>query len=78
MKIEIIIHKDNGEIRRYPVHKMVRHNNGWTATYTIIQNGRHVSREAMIDDEKAKIEIAGICTKSTPSIVSTQTTEVPQ
>ena len=57
MKIELILHKKTGEIRRYPVYKMVRHNEGWLAYYTTFQKGCHVSKDAMIDGEKARIEI---------------------
>ena len=57
MKIEVIIHKDNGEIRRYPVHKLVRNNDGWTASYTTVKNGRHEGRKVKIEEGKAELEV---------------------
>lgn len=57
MKIEVVIHKDNGEIRRYPVYRLELLGKDWHARYVILRNGMHESRRAIVDGEKVKIEV---------------------
>ena len=57
MKIELILHKDNGEIRRYPVYRMDKFDGMWIARYVILRDGKHEARRAVVDGEKVKIEV---------------------
>ena len=57
MKIELILHKDNGEIRRYPVYRLDKFDGMWTARYVILKDGKHEARRAVIDGEKARLDI---------------------
>ena len=57
MKIEIIIHHISGETKRYPVHKLVRHGEIYTAHYTTVQAGFHVTKKVDIDNVNAEIEV---------------------
>lgn len=55
MKLEVKIHHPSGDVKNYPVHKLVRNNDGWTAHYTIVKNGRHEGRKATVGNNAALI-----------------------
>ena len=57
MKIEVIVHHISVKDKRYPVHKIVRHGEIYTAHYTTIKDGRHVSRKIDIDNVIAELSI---------------------
>lgn len=55
MKIEVEIEHRSGDVCRYPVFKLVKHEDGWTAHYTIVKNGRHEGRKATVGNNAALI-----------------------
>ena len=55
MKIEVEIKHQSGDVCRYPVHKLVRHDDGWTAHYTIVKAGRHEGKKAVVGNNAALI-----------------------
>ena len=55
MKIEVEICHRSGAVCRYPVHKLVRGNDGWTAHYTVVKKGHHEGRKAMIQIGEAAL-----------------------
>lgn len=55
MKIEVEIEHRSGDVCRYPVFKLVKHEDGWTAHYTIVKNGRHESRKTTVGNNAALI-----------------------
>ena len=57
MKIKVKIHHQSGDIGTYPVHKLVRNNDGWTASYTTVKNGRHEGRKVKLEDGKTELEV---------------------
>lgn len=57
MKIELKLHHPSGDIGTYPVHKLVRNNDGWTASYTTVKAGRHEGRKVKIEEGKAELEV---------------------
>lgn len=57
MKIEVKLHHPSGDVKNYPVHKLVRNNDGWTASYTTVKAGRHESRKVKLEDIKAELEV---------------------
>ena len=57
MKIEVIIRHMSGDVKKYLVHKLVRHGDIWTAHYTTVKSGRHVSRKINIDGAVATLEV---------------------
>ena len=59
MKIEVIIKKPSGKEKRYLVHKLVFDGEKYTAKYTTIRDGFHISQEVQIDNVTAKIAIDG-------------------
>ena len=57
MKIEVKIEQRTGGIKHYPVHKLVKHGEIWTAHYTTVKAGFHVSRKINIDNVIAELEV---------------------
>ena len=57
MKIELKVHHPSGDVKRYPVHKLVRHGDLYTAHYTTIKAGFRISRKIVIDNVVAELEI---------------------
>lgn len=55
MKIEVEITHRSGDVCRYPVNKLVRGNDGWTAHYTVVKNGRHEGRKTLVEIGKAAL-----------------------
>ena len=55
MKIEVEIEHPSGDVCRYPVHKLVKHPDGWTAHYTVVKAGRHEGRKATVGNNAALI-----------------------
>ena len=57
MKIEVKIHHPSGDVGSYPVHKLVRNDDGWTASYVTVKAGRHEGRKVKIEEGKAELEV---------------------
>ena len=56
MRIEVKVNRP-GKASYYPVHKMVKHGDLWTAHYTTVKCGCHVSRKIVIDGVNAELEV---------------------
>lgn len=52
MKIEVKIHNPFGEVKVYPVHKLVRQDVGWELYYTTIKNGRHITKTVHLTESE--------------------------
>ena len=50
MKLEVEITGKDGKVRRRPVYRLDRQEKNWSARYTTIRNGNHVTRKVMIGD----------------------------
>ena len=50
MKLEVEITGKDGKVRNHPVHRLDRQEKNWSARYTTIRNGQHVTRKVMIGD----------------------------
>jgi len=57
MKIEVVIHHPSREVKRYLVHKLVKHGDLYTAHYSTVKAGFHVPRKAVIDNVTASLEV---------------------
>ena len=55
MKIEVEIEHPSGDVCRYPVYKLIRNNDGWTAHYTVVKAGRQEGRKATVGNNAALI-----------------------
>ena len=55
MKIEVEICHRSWDVMRYPVYKLVKGNDGWTAHYTIVKAGRHEGRKVRVEICKAAL-----------------------
>lgn len=57
MKIEVKIEHQSGDVKYYPVHKLVKHPDGWIASYTTVKAGYHVSRRVKIKTKDIIFEV---------------------
>lgn len=57
MKLEVIIHHPSGKNTRHLVHKLVRHEDVYTAYYHTVKSGFRVGKKANIDNTTATLVI---------------------